>query len=118
VVVDLDQHLSIFRPYGRPPGHEDQLTRAALIVMKLVPLAQESFLGMIACDRLSGLPARRFDLQTENLVLPDRGRPRSTLLFRPHLDRQGGTAATKGTTGTVDLAEEDHDVVWVRSCRL
>ena len=36
----------------------------------------------------------------------------------PHLDRLGETAATKGTTGTVDLAEEDHDVVWVRSCRL
>ena len=45
-------------------------------------------------------------------------RPRSTLRFRPHLDRPGGTTATKGTTGTVDLAEEDHDVVWVRSCRL
>jgi hypothetical protein len=38
--------------------------------------------------------------------------------LRPYLDRQGGTAAAKGTTGTVDLAEEDHDVVWVRSCRL
>ena len=38
--------------------------------------------------------------------------------LRPHLDRQGETAAAKGTTGTVDLAEEDHDVVWVRSCRL
>jgi hypothetical protein len=45
-------------------------------------------------------------------------RPRATLDFWPHLDRQGGTAATKGTTGTVDLAEEDHDIVWVRSCRL
>ena len=40
------------------------------------------------------------------------------LHFRPHLHRRGGTAATEGTTGTVDLAEEDHDVVWVCSCRL
>ena len=38
--------------------------------------------------------------------------------LRPHLDRQGGTATAKRTTGTVGLAEEDHDVIWVRSCRL
>jgi hypothetical protein len=38
--------------------------------------------------------------------------------LRAHLDRQGGAAAAKGATGTVDLAEEDHDVVWVRSCRV
>jgi hypothetical protein len=38
--------------------------------------------------------------------------------LRPHLDRPGGTAATERTTGTVDLAEEDHHVVWVRACRM
>jgi hypothetical protein len=38
--------------------------------------------------------------------------------LRPHLDRQGGTATGERTTGTVGLAEEDHDVIWVRSCRL
>jgi hypothetical protein len=48
----------------------------------------------------------------------DQGRPRSTLRFRPHLDRQGGAATAKGAIGTVDLAEEDHNVVWVRSGRL
>ena len=36
----------------------------------------------------------------------------------PHFDTRGETAATKGTPATVDLAEEDHDVVWVRSCCL
>jgi hypothetical protein len=35
-----------------------------------------------------------------------------------HVDRRGQTAAAKGTVRTVHLAKEDHDVVWVRSCRL
>ena len=48
----------------------------------------------------------------------DTGRSWVSECLGPHLDRQGGAATAKGTTGTVDLAEEDHDVVWVRSCRL
>jgi len=39
--------------------------------MRLVPLAHESFLGLIGCERLSGLPAARYDMQAEDLVLPD-----------------------------------------------
>jgi hypothetical protein len=47
--------------------------------------------------------------------------PRSS--YRPlrcglQVDRRGQTAAAKGTVRTVHLAKEDHDVVWVRSCRL
>ena len=64
----MEHHLSVFRPYERDAKHEDQLTRAALIVMKLVPLAHEAFLGLAGCERLSGLPAARFDMQTEKLV--------------------------------------------------
>lgn len=67
----VDQHLSIFRPYDRDPRHEDQLTRAALIVMRLVPLCQEAFLGLANCPRLSELPHPRFDMQTESLVALD-----------------------------------------------
>jgi hypothetical protein len=67
----VDQHLSIFRPYDRDPKHEDQLTRAALIVMRLVPLCQEAFLGLADCPRLSALPRPRFDMQTESLVALD-----------------------------------------------
>jgi hypothetical protein len=36
----------------------------------------------------------------------------------PHLDGQGEAPATERATGTVYLAEEDHDVVRVRSRRL
>ncbi len=67
----MDQHLSIFRPYDREPRHEDQLTRAALIVMRLVPLCQEAFLGLAGGPRLSELPRPRFDMQTESLVALD-----------------------------------------------
>ena len=63
-------HLSIFRPYSRPPNHEDQLTRAFLIVMKLVPEAHDALLGFIGKRTLAGLPQPRFDLQTENLIPP------------------------------------------------
>ena len=66
-------HLSIFRPYTGNPKHEDQLTRAALIVMKFVPRAHDALLAMIGCSPLSKLPASRFDLQTEKLVPPGDG---------------------------------------------
>ncbi|WP_155726916.1 hypothetical protein [Mycobacterium avium] len=67
----MEHHLSIFRPYERDAKHEDQLTRAALIVMKLVPLAHEAFLGLAKCERLSALPRPYFQMQTETLVTPD-----------------------------------------------
>jgi hypothetical protein len=64
----VEHHLSIFRPYDRDAKHEDQLTRAALIILKLVPLAHEAFLGLCGCGRLSELPRPRFDMQTETLL--------------------------------------------------
>lgn len=36
--------------------------------MELVPLAHEAFLGLAGCERLSGLSAPRFDMQTKKLV--------------------------------------------------
>lgn len=64
----VEHHLSIFRPYERDAKHEDQLTRAALIVLKLVPLAHEAFLCLGGCQPLSALPRPRFEMQTEKLV--------------------------------------------------
>jgi len=64
----MNLHLSIFRPYqDRDLGHEDQLTRAALIVMRAVPLAHEAFLDLAAQRSVSQLPPARFDMQTGNL---------------------------------------------------
>ncbi|WP_163726852.1 hypothetical protein [Mycobacterium gallinarum] len=64
----MEHHLSIFRPYERDAKHEDQLTRAALIVLKLVPLAHAAFLDLAKCYPLSALPRPRFAMQTEKLV--------------------------------------------------
>nr|WP_090341726.1 hypothetical protein [Mycolicibacterium malmesburyense]CRL71783.1 appr-1-p processing domain-containing protein [Mycolicibacterium malmesburyense] len=64
----MEHHLSIFRPYDRDAKHEDQLTRAALIVMKLVPLARDAFLALCHCGQLSSLPKPQFAMQTGKLV--------------------------------------------------
>lgn len=67
----MEHHLSIFRPYERDAGHEDQLTRAALIVLKFIPLAHDAFLDLVGCGPLATLPRPAFDMQTATLVPPD-----------------------------------------------
>jgi hypothetical protein len=64
-------HLNVFEPYqdlGR--GHEDQLTRAAMIVLRLVPLAREALLHEIGERSQSRLPDCTIDLQAAHLVDP------------------------------------------------
>jgi hypothetical protein len=64
-------HLNVFEPYaelGR--GHEDQLTRAAMIVLRMVPLAREALLQAIGEPGLSQLPDCVVDLQAAHLVDP------------------------------------------------
>lgn len=42
---EVTGHMNVFRPYrSLPEHHEDQMTRAALLVLRLVPLALEAFL--------------------------------------------------------------------------
>lgn len=43
----MDRHLNAFLPYERPPHHEDQLTRAGMIVMRASPLARDALLGRL-----------------------------------------------------------------------
>jgi hypothetical protein len=62
-------HLNVFEPYrelGR--GHEDQLTRAAMIVLRLVPLARETLLREIGERPLSQLPVCIVDMQATHIV--------------------------------------------------
>ncbi len=64
-------HLNVFEPYrelGR--GHEDQLTRAAMIVLRLVPLARETLLRAIGEPSQAQLPDCVVDMQATNLVDP------------------------------------------------
>ncbi|HEY2632119.1 MAG TPA: hypothetical protein VGI26_07050 [Solirubrobacteraceae bacterium] len=64
-------HLNVFEPYrdlGR--GHEDQLTRAAMIVLRLVPLARETLLRLIEEPSQAQLPDCVVDMQATNIVDP------------------------------------------------
>jgi hypothetical protein len=69
--ITSNPHLNVFEPYqdlGR--GHEDQLTRAAMIVLRLVPLAREALLHEIGERSQSHLPDCAIDLQAAHLVDP------------------------------------------------
>lgn len=69
--IERNPHLNVFEPYkdlGR--GHEDQLTRAAMIVLRLVPLAREALLHAIGEPGQSRLPDCAVDLQAAHLVDP------------------------------------------------
>jgi hypothetical protein len=72
--VDSDTanpHLNLFEPYRElSRGHEDQLTRAAMIVLRLVPLARETLLGAIGEPSQSRLPDCVVDMQATNIVDP------------------------------------------------
>jgi hypothetical protein len=64
-------HLNVFEPYRElSSGHEDQLTRAAMIVLRLVPLARETLLAAIGEPSQSQLPDCIVDMQATNIVDP------------------------------------------------
>ena len=69
--ITSNPHLNVFAPYselGR--SHEDQLTRAAMIVLRLVPLARETLLHEIGERSLTQLPDCTVDLQASHVVDP------------------------------------------------
>lgn len=69
--ITSNPHLNVFEPYSElGSGHEDQLTRAAMIVLRLVPLARETLLHAIGEGSLSQLPDCIVDLQASNVVDP------------------------------------------------
>src|ERR1700759_3022075 len=57
--------LNFFEPFERlPPNHENQLTRALLLVLRLSPIAHESWLARAAPGRhLHELPVAVFNTQ-------------------------------------------------------
>lgn len=47
-------HLNYFEPYNnKPPYYEDQLTRAFLVVLRMVPLVQTTFIDLIRSYQIS-----------------------------------------------------------------
>ena len=63
--------LNSFEPYeNKAAGHEDQLTRALLIVLRLCPMAHGSWLRLVAPDlELSSLPPATFETQKRKIPL-------------------------------------------------
>jgi hypothetical protein len=64
----VDRHLNVFLPYERPPHHEDQLTRAAMIVMRALPLARDAFLARVGALPSARLPEPELDMQTRHVM--------------------------------------------------
>jgi hypothetical protein len=65
----MNRHLNVFTRYERVDHHEDQLTRAAMIVLRLVPAAREALLRLIDGPGLSQLPtAGDVDMQTSDVI--------------------------------------------------
>ena len=64
----MDRHLNVFLPYERLPDHEDQLTRAAMIVMRAIPLARYALLARIGALPSARLPEPELDMQTRHVL--------------------------------------------------
>lgn len=64
----MDRHLNVFLPYERPPHHEDQLTRAAMIVMRALPLARDALLARLGALPSARLPEPELDMQTRHVL--------------------------------------------------
>jgi hypothetical protein len=71
LAAQANTHLNLFAPYRQlPPHHEDQLTRAAMIVLRLVPLAREALLRAIGERSQGELPECVLDMQATHIVDP------------------------------------------------
>jgi hypothetical protein len=66
----MDRHLNVFLPYERSPHHEDQFTRAAMIVMRAVPLARDALLDRIGAHPSARLPEPELDIQARHVLRP------------------------------------------------
>jgi hypothetical protein len=77
----VNRHLNAFVPYQLGPTHEDQLTRAAMIVLRAVPLARDAFLAQLGCRRSGDLPDPEFDMQTGDVVVRPGGIDEATPLL-------------------------------------
>jgi hypothetical protein len=53
--VSRNRHLNVFVPYSRDAAHEDDLTRAAMIVVRYVPLARDALLNLAGGPGLTEL---------------------------------------------------------------
>jgi hypothetical protein len=80
-------HLNVFEPYrDLPRSHEDQLTRAAMIVLRLVPAARDALLREIGERPERELPPCDLDMQSSEIApTPEPGEPAAAEIERERL---------------------------------
>jgi hypothetical protein len=65
----MHDRLNFFEPWeSLPPNHENQLTRALLVVLRCCPIAQQAWLSLIESGLvLHELPPPAFDTQRSTI---------------------------------------------------
>src|SRR5437899_2866564 len=68
----MQDRLNFFEPRALPTNHENQLTRALLVVLRCCPMAQQDWLSLIdPTVRLHSLPSPNFDTQRSKVFRSD-----------------------------------------------
>jgi hypothetical protein len=111
--VTSDQ-LNFFSPFERlPPNHENQLTRALLVLLRLSSTAHATWLRFVAPERqLQYLPVATFATQRRALRQADPDAEIADLIsvfLAPEEPLSGGGAVTKSDRGQVLDAIIDYD---------
>lgn len=66
----MKNHLNFFAPYqSLAASHENQLTRALLVILRYSPIAHQAWLHLVSpCDPLHDLPKAEFATQRQRIV--------------------------------------------------
>jgi hypothetical protein len=78
----MDEHLNFFLPYERAPaGHENQLTRALLVVLRYSPMAHHVWLRLVAPEEhLQNLSKAQFATQRQRIFATNTEMPEGEVI--------------------------------------
>jgi hypothetical protein len=85
----MNRHLNAFMPYSLVPGHEDNLTRAAMIVMRAVPAAARTLLELARVTGTDDLPALEVDMQTDCVLAGEQVEELVSVFLTPDVEQPG-----------------------------
>src|ERR1039458_6110262 len=98
--------LNFFEPFENlPPGHENQLTRALLLVLRLSPIAHGAWLARVAAERrLIDLPEPEYVTQQREIKIeadPDEPVPLVSVFLTPAAGFDDSAVVQAATRGQV-----------------